>query len=436
MMEWYQLLSYFVTNSIRCFLGLYLVSHVLSFRKNFCRIGAVSAGIAVMVTPLPLYSASEIEVIGTEILLLGIAVYFLFREQLRMSLFLIFFYEIAAGLWEFIISCIFAMAFRVGYMRFLDNAAPEHLIAVWTVRLLMLGILVFSINRKEKRNKHEKTELFRPASVIAVTGMAGVVSLGSQTLIPLDDDVLGTWNIFSVILMFSVLVFNMNRQYESEKEIARLKEGQAELLERDYQNLNRTYSENAKLFHDLHNHLEILHRCLSRGNVDEALRYLEDLRAPVQEVMQSVWTGDDAIDYLISNKIAYAKEQQVSAKVNIEFPRHTNIRSADLAAILGNLLDNALEAVKSVPENQRFINLTIRRINNMLVIKVENGCDTAPLLKQGELLSTKQESGLHGWGLKSVRAAAEKYDGIVENTYEEKVFRVVVTLSFEAVKIE
>lgn len=429
MMEWYQLLSYFVTNSIRCFLGLYLVSHVLSFRRDFRWTSVVSAGIAVIVTALQICSASEMEVIGMEILLLGIAVYFLFREQIRMSLFLIFFYEIAVGLWKFIISCMFAMAFY-------DSKAPEHLLAVWTVRLLMLGILLFSKNRSEKRKKHEKADLFRPASMIAVAGMICVVSLGSQKRIPIDEDVLSTWNIFSVILMFSVLFFNMNRQYESEKEIARLKEGQAELLERDYQNLNRTYSENAKLFHDLHNHLAILHRYLSRGNANEALQYLEDLRAPVQEIMQSGWTGDDAIDYLISNKIAYAKEQHVSTKVNIEFPRHTNIRSADLTAILGNLLDNALEAIKSVPENQRFINLTIRRINNMLVIKVENGCETVPLLKQGELLSTKQESGLHGWGLKSVRAAAEKYDGIVENTYEEKVFRVVVTLSFEAVKIE
>lgn len=429
MMEWYQLLSYFFTNSIRCFLGLYLVFHVLSFRRDFRWTSVASAGIAVIVTALQICSASEMEVAGMEILLLGMAVYFLFREQIRMSLFLIFFYEIAVGLWEFIISCMFAMVFY-------DSKAPEHLLAVWTVRLLMLGILLFSKNRSEKRKKHEKADLFRPASMIAVAGMICVVSLGSQKRIPIDEDALSTWNIFSVILMFSVLFFNMNRQYESEKEIARLKEGQAELLERDYQNLNRTYSENAKLFHDLHNHLEILYRYLSRGNANEALQYLEDLRAPVQEIMQSAWTGDDAIDYLISNKIAYAKEQHVSTKVNIEFPRHTNIRSADLAAILGNLLDNALEAVKSVPENQRFINLTIRRINNMLVIKVENGCEAPPVSKQGELITSKTEGGLHGWGLKSVRAAAEKYDGIVETMYEDHVFRAVVTLSFEAVNMD
>lgn len=422
MMKWYLLLSYFFTNGIRCFLGLCLVANVLSLRKDFRRMGAASMGIAVIVTALPVCSASEMEVIGAEMLLLEGAAYLLFREQMRMSLFLIFFYEIAVGLWEFIISCMFAIVFH-------DSKAPEHLAAVWIVRLLMLGILLYSADQKE----HEKADIFRPASMIAVAGMICVVSLGSQTRIPIDDDVLGTWNIFSVILMFSVLFFNKNRQYEAEKEIARLKEEQAELLERDYQKLNRTYSENAKLFHDLHNHMEILHRYLTRGNVNGAMQYLEDLRTPVREILQSCWTGDDAIDYLVSNKLARAKQQHVSTKVNIEFPHRTNIRSTDLAAILGNLLDNALEAVRSVGEDRRFIYLTIRRINDMLVIKVENSCENAPLLKQGELISTKQESGLHGWGMKSVRAAAEKYDGVVENTYQENVFRVVVTLSFEAV---
>ena len=142
------------------------------------------------------------------------------------------------------------------------------------------------------------------------------------------------------------------------------------------------------------------------------------------------------MDYLIGNKTAAAQEQQIAAEVNMEFPRHTNIRSADLTAILGNLLDNALEAAKKVRGDQRFIRLTVRRIYNMLVIKVENGCEAPPVAKQGELITSKTEGGLHGWGLKSVRAAAEKYDGIVETMYEDHVFRAVVTLSFEAVNME
>lgn len=508
MMEWYQVLSYFLTNSIRGFLGLYLVCRLLFVRMAPRRIGAVSAVSAAVITVLPLFSVSDAGTVGAEIVLLAaVSRTLLSREQLRMSLFILFFYEIAAALWEFIISCLFAIAFRVGYlarwcasrqamdafwpcltgqgasavrgqafgealvggylngpagfispddqlwMRFLDSGAPEHLLAVWAVRLFMLVMLISDVKKRRQDGRDEAfaghpagtgregrtgslggTDVFRRASVIAVAGMICVVTLGSQTVISLPEDQLDMWNLFSVILMFSVLVYNLNFHYETEKELARLREEQAELLERDYQGLNRLYSENARLFHDLHNHIELLHRHLSRGNVKDAVQYLEELRGPVREVAQSAWTGDEAVDYLIGNKVTAAEEQQIAAEVSMEFPRNTNIRSADLTAILGNLLDNALEAAKSAEGEQRFIRLKVRRINNMLVIKLENGCGGAPVSKEGELLSTKTGGGLHGWGLKSVRAATEKYDGIVETAYEENVFRAVVTLSFAAVK--
>ena len=121
---------------------------------------------------------------------------------------------------------------------------------------------------------------------------------------------------------------------------------------------------------------------------------------------------------------------------NIEYPQHTNIRSVDLVAILGNLLDNALEAVEGTEGNLRFINLTIRRINEMLIIKLENGCKAVPVITEGELKTTKKDADLHGWGLKSVRTTAERYDGIVETEYGGCRFCTVVTLSYEPVRAE
>ena len=97
-------------------------------------------------------------------------------------------------------------------------------------------------------------------------------------------------------------------------------------------------------------------------------------------------------------------------------------------------MDNALEAIKNEEDRSRFVNLTIRRINDMLVIKVENGCGAKPTEMNGSLQTSKADKTLHRWGLQSVRAAAERYDGIIETEYSNHTFRAVVTLSFEAVK--
>lgn len=343
---------------------------------------------------------------------------------------MIFFYEIGIALWEFLISAGLGVLFQSE--SFIIRTTIEYMAAVWVVRFLMLSILVLV----RKSNLIENKGAFRLVSVIAIAGLFGVIILSSQSVIPLSDDQLSTWMILSLVLTFAILLFNLNRQYEMEKEIARLKSEQAEYLERDYQTLNKAYAANAKLFHDLHNHVEVMYRYLEQGKTTDAIHYLEDLRAPIQEITQTVWTGDEAIDYLINSKISLAEQVHITTKVNIEFPRNTNIRSADLTAIIGNLLDNALEAAENSTDDLRFIHLTIRRIHNMLVIKVENGCEAMPVMSNGEMLSSKKDKRLHGWGLKSTRTAAEHYDGIVETFYESNTFRAVVTLSYDALKIE
>ena len=274
----------------------------------------------------------------------------------------------------------------------------------------------------------------RSLSVLVILGMVGAVTLSEQKVLPLDEDLVGTWIILSMVLMFAILFYRVNRQREMESEIARLKQEQAEIVERDYQALRRTYEGNAKLYHDLHNHIEAIYQCLLQGDTEEAARYCEDLRTPVREISQTVWTGDKALDYLISSKLALAEQEHIKTKVNIEYPHNTNIRSVDLTTILGNLLDNALEAAQAAPDGLRFLNLTIRRINAMLIIKVENGYGHDLKREDGKLLTTKSNRAFHGWGLKSVQTAADRYDGTISTDDKDGIFQSVVTLSFQAIK--
>ncbi len=235
-----------------------------------------------------------------------------------------------------------------------------------------------------------------------------------------------------MILLFAIMFYRVNRQREMELKIARLKQDQAEILERDYRTLSRTYADHAKLYHDLHNHIEAIYQCLIQGDIKEAVGYCEDLRTPVQEISQTVWTGDKAIDYLISSKIALAGQSHIKTKVNIEYPHNTNIRSVDLTTVLGNLLDNALEAAETAPDHLRFLNLTVWRINAMLIIKVENGYGKPTVQEDGKLLTSKTDKAFHGWGMKSIQTAVEHYDGVMNTEYADGVFTSVVNIVFSA----
>ena len=426
MMEYISTISYFLTNEMRLFLGLFLVAKVMNFLPKRMLLLLSAAG-GVLVTALQMAGLPTIGVLTVELLVITAVTWDCLRDKLNLCLFLIFFYEVGVGLWDFLLQAGLGIMFHSE--NFIKPNAMEYLAGIWLVRLLMfIGAITLV------KQEHPNAGALRALSVLVILGMFGAVTLSEQTILPLNEDQVGTWIILSIILLFAILFYRVNQQREMEAEIAKLKQEQAEIVERDYQALRRTYADNAKLYHDLHNHIEAIYQCLIQGDTTEAVRYCEDLRTPVRQISQTVWTGDKALDYLISSKMALAEQEQIKTKVNIEYPHNTNIRSVDLTTILGNLLDNALEAAKAAPESLRFLNLTIRRINAMLIIKVENGYGNTLIQENGKLLTSKKDKAFHGWGLKSVQTAADRYDGTIRTDYKDHVFQSVVTLSFQPVK--
>ncbi len=429
MTDWLILFSNIAAGSVRTIIGLFLIYRLLSSKKPGRNIVIIAAAGTVIisailsVTGLPVFYRMVLEIVW-----IAACACYLQNADTRMSLFVSIFYEIAVSLCQFLVAAWSGMIFRLS--AFPDYGTAYGQISVWFFHsLLIAGALYIGKNP----NMTEK-EAFRFASVIVVAAFLAVVTLSQQTILPIADDTLDMWTILAIVLMMSVLIFNMNRQYEVEKELARLKTEQAELLERDYTTLNNAYAINAKLFHDFHNHIGILRQLLSHKKLEEAIQYLDELKAPVQEMTETVWTGDETVDYIINSKAVAAKERNIQYQAQVEFPRHTNLRSVDLCAVLGNLLDNALEAAGQVQEKEeRFIRLTIRRINQMLIIKVENSFSSSPVSKYGVLTTSKVKNGLHGWGLKSAQTATQKYDGTVQTSYKDNVFKTVATLSYQCV---
>ncbi len=350
---------------------------------------------------------------------------------LRMALFVGIFYGIGLFLWQFLLEAWMGVLFRSP--DFLTPKTYSGQAARWLLNILLGAFAAYGYTHREWPGR----SAFRVVSALALAGFLAVITLSEQTILAIPDDTLSMWTILAVVLIMSALVFNINRQYEVEKELAKLKSEQAELLERDYTAVNRAYQVNAKLFHDFHNHIGVLRQFLTHERYGEAIRYLDELQAPVQNLTAAVWTGDETADYLISSKAAAAEAAGIRFQAQVEFPRRTNIRSVDLCAILGNLLDNAIEAARQVPDpSGRTVTLTIRRIHQMLVIKVENSFAAAPVRENGQLKTTKTGGGLHGWGLKSAQTAAEKYDGMVQTGVSGDIFRAVATLSFQGVEAE
>ena len=118
-------------------------------------------------------------------------------------------------------------------------------------------------------------------------------------------------------------------------------------------------------------------------------------------------------------------------EANVDYPVDCHITSSDMVIILANLLDNAIEACSKIENSsERKIRLVIRRINAMVMIKVENPCPQAPEVVGGKLMTNKKNKYDYGWGRVNVEDTAQKYEGSLRCTYdnESKVFFSAVNL--------
>ena len=226
MMEWVQTLSYLLTNELRLLLGLFLIAGVTNFRPRRTAILFSGCGGA-FVTAIQMVSHSTIGPLAVELLVITAVAWYYQRDKINLCLFVGFFYEVGVGLWDFLLQAGLGILFHS--QRFIDAAALESLAGVWLVRALMLGAAVMLT----KQHEHSNVAM-RSLSILVMLGMFGAVTMSEQKILPLNENLVGTWIILSVVLMFAILFYRVNRQREMESEIAQLKQEQAEIVERDY----------------------------------------------------------------------------------------------------------------------------------------------------------------------------------------------------------
>lgn len=275
----------------------------------------------------------------------------------------------------------------------------------------------------------------RLMAAIAITAIVVINAATVRENKLIDKDEIDSYIYYALFVMISTLVLQMRKLYDAERKLAQSKALEAQMLEREYQSLSRSYETNAKLFHDFRNHMGVLKNYLIKDKAGEALSYIEELTGAESSLVTGVWTGDDTVDYLIGSKMEAARKKEISFEAEVEFPRNIDIKSSDLCAVLANLLDNAIEASSKLKDpSERKIRLIIRRIRQMLVIKVENTYESKPQEEDdGHFKSSKTDGGLHGWGIKSAETAAMKYDGTVQSRFDDKLFTTVVTMSFSGI---
>ena len=214
------------------------------------------------------------------------------------------------------------------------------------------------------------------------------------------------------------------------RRIRRMLLQQSEQAEKEYfEDINNRYSELRMLRHDMNNHLSAMSLLLQEGKLADAQNYLKEVASALEESMPIARTGINALDMVLWSKASLAKESGTEIRLELEEGlAGIEISNYELCSVFGNLLDNALEAVKKLPEDERKIKLSVRRQLDMLCIFCENPY-TDVKSENGSFVSSKADAKNHGFGIRQIRHIASKYQGTVEINTDNHIFSVSVLLT-------
>lgn len=177
------------------------------------------------------------------------------------------------------------------------------------------------------------------------------------------------------------------------------------------------------VYHDMKNHLLLLQT--QAGNGQDVQDSIQELKNQIQEYENYHHTGNEFLDIIIRDKAKAAKERNIDFSVVISFEAGSFVGPLDISTIFGNALDNAIEASEKLPEDKRMITVRAARVQNMLVIIVENNtASTSPETKS----TTKKDTFAHGFGLLNIKNAVEKYDGQCNTKLENGMFTLKIII--------
>jgi sensor histidine kinase YesM len=175
--------------------------------------------------------------------------------------------------------------------------------------------------------------------------------------------------------------------------------------------------------HDLRNHLSVIYALVDKGESEAALKHLSNMTNIYDDKKQYSCTENIDIDSILNFKIQEAEQKNIKTSLNLSIPKKMNISSFDLIIILGNLLDNAIEAVSEL-EKERQIKIIMNYRKGSFIIKVENPYQGERLKEGNRYITMHKEKSEHGLGLKNIKKVLRKYDGVFEIKDTENIFSV------------
>lgn len=203
-------------------------------------------------------------------------------------------------------------------------------------------------------------------------------------------------------------------------------EYQRSLVEQHFREVENMYKKMREWRHDYHNHMQALSAHLECGNIEEAKAFLQQINENLVTVDTVIKTGNTMVDAILNSKISLMRSRDISVNAVARVPAELSVTGVDLCIMIGNLLDNAMEACERIEKDKRFARIYISTKSNHLYMSFTNSSGKKARTVAGEYISSKGRD--HGIGISRVDSLVKKYGGYITRGSEDGGFTTEVIL--------
>ena len=198
---------------------------------------------------------------------------------------------------------------------------------------------------------------------------------------------------------------------------------ESEILQKHYEEVENMYAKMRGWRHDYRHHIQTMKVHAANGEYEEISRYLDMLDDDLTNVETVIKTGNRMADAILNSKLSIAAKNGITVKAEAKIPVSLRVSELDLCIIIGNLLDNAIDACMELPVEKRLIRIYMEMKGNFLYLALTN---TSGGKKKKNFRSTKGAG--HGFGISRMDAVVEKYGGYIARASEDEAFSTEVLL--------
>lgn len=306
--------------------------------------------------------------------------------------------------------------------------------SVFMIFLSMCYYLVYRIlNNSKFLDSLYGNALYRWS--VCLYSLLGVMCFCTVYRFDYNQQLIRYWNFYLICAFVSSGIFFLYLIQTKIQERERILNTRNDMMEANYQGLQKAYEQNQLLYHDYKNHMLAIRQLVKEYRNEEALEYINTYVELTLKMKQKINSGSKILDIIVNSKLGEAREKNIKFSYEIGYIGNIDMEDIDMCALMANLLDNAIEACERIDNEKVWIRLKVVRKNDMLLIGLSNSINEEEARKKNFFQSKKNHSEKHGWGMKSMEKVLRKYDGNKEYYVRNREFEIFIYIPISSKEI-